>query len=75
MERLYTDVDNIKIRREILYICHYCTFYIVVYVYKIRKNKRTMGYPKFIKTKSGFCIFVICTLHEYVSEIPQTTFS
>ena len=35
MERLYTDVDNIKIRREILYICHYCTFYIVVYVYKI----------------------------------------
>ena len=51
MERLHTDVDNIMTLREILYICHYCTFYIFVYVYKVRKNKRTMGYPKFTKTK------------------------
>ena len=42
MERLYTDVDNVMTLREILYICHYCTFYIFVYVYKIRKNKRTI---------------------------------
>ena len=50
---MYIIIDKIGNICETLYICDIC-FVIILYVYIfIKENKRTMGYPKFIKNKKN----------------------